>query len=131
MIFFLLTLWYKMLLPYVTKFLSVLTFENERVKNMLHVLIQKYGDSKRISPMLWLHVLSFLKNPNWKVENMKVTPSAPSENHRSLLSLWELSNVLLAMKPQLFTKIIKIWEKKVNCIRVHVYHDYWFEEPLC
>ena len=59
-----LTLWYKMLLPYVTKFLSVLTFENERVKNMLHVLIQKYGDSKRISPMLWLHVLSFKKNPN-------------------------------------------------------------------
>ena len=36
-----LTLWYKMLLPYDTKFLSVLTFENERVKNMLHVLIQK------------------------------------------------------------------------------------------
>ena len=41
MIFFLLTLRYKMLLPYVAKFLSVLTFGDERVKNMLHVLIQK------------------------------------------------------------------------------------------
>ena len=60
---------------------------------------------------------------------MKAAPSAKLsyKNHHSLLSLWELSNVLIAMKPQLFTKIIKMWEKKVNCIRVHVYHNYWFE----